>query len=58
MEEGAIPGDIHAEKVGNLEVLYDLDQVVLATAEVRASPWRLGVAYGAATGSRDAGQRE
>jgi len=32
-----IPGDIYAEKVGNLEVLHDVDQVVSATAEVRAS---------------------
>lgn len=32
-----IPGDIYAEKVGNLEVLHDVEQVVSATAEVRAS---------------------
>lgn len=32
-----IPGDVYAEKVGNLEVLHDVDQVVSATAEVRAS---------------------
>jgi glycine/sarcosine/betaine reductase complex component A len=33
----AIPGDVYAEKVGHLEVLHDVDQVVSATAEVRAS---------------------
>jgi betaine reductase len=32
-----VPDDIYAAKVGNLEVLYDVDQVVSATAEVRAS---------------------
>jgi betaine reductase len=33
----AIPPDVYAEKVGIMEVLHDVDQVVAATAEVRAS---------------------
>ena len=35
--KSTVPDDIYAAKVGNLEVLYDVDQVVSATAEVRAS---------------------
>lgn len=62
-----VPGHIYADKVGNLEVLYGLDEVVSATAEVQASlnysmiidgiPWRLGAAYGAVTSSRHASDR-
>jgi hypothetical protein len=35
--KSTIPGDVYAEKVGNLEVLHDVDQIVSAAAEVRAS---------------------
>lgn len=35
--KNTIPDEIYAAKVGNLEVLHDVDQVVSTTAEVRAS---------------------
>ena len=35
--KGAIPSDIYAETVGDLEGLHDVDQIAAATAEVRAS---------------------
>ena len=35
--KSTIPDDVYADKVGNVEVLHDVDEVVSVTAEVRAS---------------------